>query len=118
MSEGSIVTLIVSIISASGAIGASVAGYLVQKNQRSLERNQRVFRRENSDQHGATLALIKEIQITTHETKDDVRALRSDFDSHVKQDDQPVKIRAVRSTANGNKTITKPKSARSTKRAV
>ena len=111
MSEGSVITLIVSIISASGAIGASVAGFLVQRNQQT-------FRRENSEQHGTTLALIKEIQITTHETKYDVRELRSELDNHVKVEHAPVKIRTARSNTNGDKTLTKPKSTRSSKRAI
>jgi len=111
MSETSVVTLIVAIISAAGAVGASVAGIITQ-------RNQRVFRKENTEQHGATMALIKDIQITTRETKQDVRELRSDFDDHKKQEHPPTKPRAVRSPVNGAEKISKPKAKRPSRRTA
>ena len=118
MSETSVVTLIVAVISALGAVGASVAGIAIQRNQRDIQRSQRLFRKENTEQHGATMALIKEIQITTRETKQDVRELRSDFDDHQKQAHPLTKPRAVRSTVNGAEKITKPKAKRPSRRSA
>ena len=86
MTESSIVTLVVACISALGAVGASVAGVFAARSHRE----QRQFRLENTEQHGATMSLIKDIELTTRETRQDVRELRADvvdlradFDNHV-----------------------------------
>lgn len=86
MNESSVVTILVACISAFGAIGASIAGVYAARSHRE----QRQFRVENTEQHGATMSLIKTIELTTRETRQDVRELRddvddlrTDFDSHV-----------------------------------
>lgn len=72
----SLVTIVVAVISACGAIGASVAGVYAAKSRKE----QAEFRQENTTQHGATMALIKEIELNTRETKNDVREIRLDLD--------------------------------------
>lgn len=75
MGDSGMVTIIVAVISAIGAIGASVAGVVATR----LNRDQKQFRLENTDQHGQTMSLIKEIQSTTRETRQDVRDIRADL---------------------------------------
>lgn len=85
MTDSGIISLAVAFISAFGAIGASVSGVLATK----ARREHRDFREENTSQHGTTLALIKDIELNTRETKQDVREigldvakLRNDFEGH------------------------------------
>lgn len=85
MNEASVISIVVAVISALGAVGASVSGVLAAK----ARREHRDFREENTSQHGATLALIRDIELTTRETRQDVREmridmseLRTDFEEH------------------------------------
>ncbi|CAB4158911.1 hypothetical protein UFOVP711_35 [uncultured Caudovirales phage] len=85
MADSGVISLAVACISAFGAIGASVTGVLAAK----ARKEHRDFREENTSQHGTTLALIKDIELTTRETRQDVREirldvteLRNDFEAH------------------------------------
>jgi hypothetical protein len=85
MTDSGVISLAVACISAFGAIGASVAGVLAAK----ARKEHRDFREENTSQHGTTLALIKDIELNTRETRQDVREirldvteLRNDFEEH------------------------------------
>lgn len=85
MADSGVISIAVACISAFGAIGASISGVLAAK----ARREHRDFREENTSQHGTTLALIKDIELTTRETRQDVREirldvaeLRSDFEGH------------------------------------
>jgi|688.fasta_scaffold1502705_1 hypothetical protein len=85
MTDSGVISIVVAVISALGAIGASVSGVLAAK----ARREHKDFREENTSQHGATLALIRDIELTTRETRQDVREmridvseLRSDFEEH------------------------------------
>lgn len=85
MNDAGVISIVVAVISALGAIGASVSGVLAAKARREHQE----FREENTSQHGATLALIRDIELTTRETRQDVREmrvdvseLRSDFEEH------------------------------------
>jgi hypothetical protein len=85
MTDSGLISLAVACISALGAIGASVSGVLATK----ARKEHRDFRQENTSQHGTTLALIKDIELNTRETRQDVREigldltqLRNDFEGH------------------------------------
>ena len=81
-----IVTVAVAVIGA----GAVVVGPLLHemhKQRRELQQ----FRDENSTQHGQTLGVIREIELTTRETRNDVRELRADFEDHKVNEHQTAK---------------------------
>lgn len=85
MNDAGLISILVAVISALGAIGASVSGVLAAK----ARREHKDFREENTSQHGTTLALIRDIELTTRETRQDVREiridiseLRGDFEEH------------------------------------
>jgi hypothetical protein len=71
--------IIVAVISAIGAIGASITGVLAAKSRKE----QAAFRDENASQHGATLALIQSIEHTTWDIRQDVRDVRGQLESHI-----------------------------------
>jgi hypothetical protein len=92
--------ILVAVIGGLATVSAAYAGL----NIRKVRTEQRQFKDENSEQHGATMALVREIELNTRETKQDVRELKLDVDVlrhdlHEHIGEPPKKKAAPRKTA-------------------
>ena len=73
------VDVLVAVIGAVGVSAGPIAVVLIQKGRKE----QRILRKENDRQHGNSMAVIREIELTTKEIAVDVRELRNDFEDHL-----------------------------------
>lgn len=73
------IPVVVALISAMGVAGGPIAVVLIQK----ARKEQADFRVENDLQHGRSMEMLRDIQMTALETRIDLRELRQDFEEHL-----------------------------------
>lgn len=92
-----IIAIVVALIGASATMMSPLLLWQVQKHRREYAD----FRNENTEQHGQTLGVIREIRQDVRETRQDVREVKSDlvdlrfdFEEHKKNPNPPKKAPA------------------------